>query len=321
MTMFRIKKTHPGCMPRMTRFVTLVAMLTFMTVGTAAAASKVSFAVPPWPGEAVKAEIATHILDKAGYRTSTTNLSGIVAMKGVAMGEIDVDMAVWHPINDSVVNPMLESGKVVELVTNVADAKYSMTVPDYVWDAGVHSIADLHKHADKFDHRIYGIEPGNDGNTLVQAAIKKNQYDLGEFKLIPSSSAGMMSQVKYAIRQHKWIVFLGWKPHWMNVVFDIKYLDDPEVMWGGDSRVVTIARPEFVEKHPNVARFLKQMVIPAKVQSQWIYDYGYEDQPLDKVAGDWIKANPELVEKWLDGVTTADGGRSALDALHDSLDD
>ena len=192
-------------------------------------------------------------------------------------------------------------------------------MPDYVWEASVHSIADLHKYADKFDHKIYGIESGNDGNVLVQDAIDANQYELGDFKLVESSTAGMMSQAGNAMKQKQWVVFLGWKPHWMNIIYDIKYLDDPELMWGGASTVNTVVRPDFVTKHPNVSRFLQQMLIPAQVQSQWINDYGYKKEPLEKVASDWIKANPELVGQWLEGVTTADGSRPALQALKVSI--
>lgn len=291
------------------------ALVALAVAGTASAATDVSFGVPDWPGEQVKAEVATQILDALGYNAKAMNLAWVVALKGVATGQISADMALWRPTQNSVLNPMLDSKQVVLLTTNVKDAKYDLVVPDYVWDAGVHSIADLHKYANKFNHKIYGIEAGNDGNELVLNAIKKNQYDLKGFQLVQSSEPGMLSQVGTAVKQHQWIVFLGWKPHWMNVIYKIKYLDDPELMWGGASTVNTVVRPEFEAKQPNVARFLKQMDIPAAVQSQWILDYGYKKQPMKQVASQWIKANPAVLEKWLDGVKTADGSKPAFAAL------
>lgn len=317
--MFSMKRMRNNLKQRITQSVVLAALLAFTTVGVAAAATKISFGVPSWPGERVKAEVATQILDAAGYDTSSINASWIINLKGVAMGQLSADMGIWLPTQKSTVQPMIDSGQITLLTTNVKDAKYDLVVPDYVWDAGVHSIADLHKYADKFDHKIYGIEAGNDGNELVLDAIKDNLYDLKGFKLVSSSTAGMMVEAGNAMKQKKWIVFLGWKPHWMNIIYDIKYLDDPELMWGGASTVNTVVRPDFVKKHPNVTRFLKQMQIPAEVQSQWIHDYGYEEKPLEDVASKWIKANPDLVEQWLDGVTTADGSGSALDAVKASL--
>jgi len=291
--------------------------LAFAANAAAAAATdaKVGLCAPNWPGEIVKAEVAHQILDTLGYRSHVTSASWIICLKGVADRELDVDMALWRPTQNSVLDPMLKSGKVQLLATNVKDAMYDLVVPDYVYAAGVHSIADLAKHRDRFDGKIYGIEAGNDGNQLVLDAIRDNQYGLGAFRLVESSEAGMLSQAGDAIKHRRWVVFLGWKPHWMNIIYQLEYLDDPELMWGGASTVNTVVRPDYGQTQPNVTRLFRQMAIPAEVQSQWIYDYGYKEIPATDVAAKWLKANGKLLGTWLDGVTTADGSRGALDAL------
>ena len=289
--------------------------MAFTTGASAAGATKVNLCAPNWPGELVKAEVARQILDTAGYRSSVTHASWIICLKGVADGEVDVDMALWRPTQNSVLNPMLESNKVKLLTTNVEDALYDLVVPDYVYNAGVHSIADLAKHADRFGGKIYGIEAGNDGNELVLDAIRDNQYGLGNFRLVESSEAAMLSQAGDAIKHERWVAFLGWKPHWMNVIYKLKFLEDPELMWGGTSTINTVVRPDYVNQQPNISRFFRQMSIPSEAQSSWIYDYGYKEEPVEQVAARWIKANPGLVGQWLEGVTSADGKRSAMDAL------
>lgn len=298
-----------------TVMASLALSLVLTTSAFAANGTKVGLCAPNWPGELVKAEVASQILDAAGYQSAVTHASWIICLKAVADGELDIDMALWRPTQNSVLNPMLESNKVKLLATNVEDALYDLVVPDYVYDAGVHSIADLARHADRFGGKIYGIEAGNDGNTLVLDAISENQYGLGDFRLVESSEAAMLSQAGDAIKHKRWVVFLGWKPHWMNIIYKLKYLDDPELMWGGASTVNTVVQPDYVTRQPNVARFFRQMTIPSEVQSSWIYDYGYKEEPLEQVAARWIKANRELVGQWLEGVTSADGRRSALDAL------
>src|SRR5699024_9810615 len=136
----------------------------------------------------------------------------------------------------------------------------------------VYSNANRHKFGDKFDHTISGIEVGNVGNKPVIDAIKNNTYDLAGWDLMASSTAGMLAQADKSIADHEWVAFLGWKPHWMNVEFDLKYLKDPLNLWGpdgGKNAIQTVANKAFVEQHPNVARFLKQMDVGAKVQSEW----------------------------------------------------
>lgn len=280
-------------------------------VAAAAADNSVEIGVPPWPGERVKAEVVTQILDTVGYEVKVHQISWAIALQGVASGDLDVDLGIWRPTQNSMVNPLLESGDVELVAVNIKDAKYDVVVPQYVCDAGVTSIADLNKQADKFDSKIYGIEAGNDGNEIMIDAIKADTYNLGDWKLVPSSTAGMLAQAQRDYEHEKWIVFLGWQPHWMNIVMDLCYLQDPEEIWGGVSTVNTVSNPAYLESHPNIATFLGNLVIPAAVQSDWIYTYGYNEVSLEKTAGDWIKANTDEVAKWLDGVETPDGKPAA----------
>lgn len=296
----------------------IVLALAAGAIGSAQAET-IKFASAPWPGVTIKTAVAQKILEAAGYDTKSTGESWTIALQGVARGDIDADLGIWMPTQKSTVEPMVKSGKIKLLVKNVPDAQYDVVVPDYVWKAGVHSIADLNKHADKFEHRIYGIEAGNDGNQVMIDAIKNNTYNLGDWKLRPSSTAAMLAEAGRKIDRKQWIVFLGWKPHWMNIKYDLKYLKDPKKIWGGGSAVYTAINPKFEKNNPNVTRFLKQMVVPSKIQSDWIYKYGYKHQSTDQVAHDWIANNMDTVAQWLDGVKTADGSGDALAALKKAM--
>ncbi|WP_158583380.1 ABC transporter substrate-binding protein [Salinisphaera sp. Q1T1-3] len=283
------------------------------------ASQRVKFASAPWPGVTVKTTVAQTILEAIGYDTNLMNASWTIALQGVARGNIDADLGIWMPTQKSTVEPLVQSGRIDLLVKNVPDARYDLVVPAYVWNAGVHSIADLQAHADKFDHRIYGIEAGNDGNEIVQKAIDANTYGLSDWRLRASSTAAMLAEAGRAIDKKQWIVFLGWKPHWMNIRYDLKYLEDPKQIWGGGSSVWTAINPAYAKANPNATRFLKQMVVPSKIQSQWIYAYGYKKQSADTVATTWIKNHWDTVGHWLDGVTTADGSGPALAAAKQAI--
>lgn len=107
-------------------------------------------------------------------------------------------------------------------------------------------MADLNKYADKFNHKYYGIEPGNDGNQIMIDAVNNDTYNLGDWEVVESSTSGMLLQAKKLTDKKEWIVFSAWKPHWMNVVYDIKYLDDPEGLWGEAAKVGTISSADFL---------------------------------------------------------------------------
>ena len=278
----------------------------------------VRFGTPQWPGATVKSEVARQLLDTLGYRTSLREASSSIILEGMASGDLDVNMALWRPSQSGMLDPRLAAGELVEVVKNIDGARFQLAVPEYVWDAGVHSMADLAGHAERFDHTFYGIEPGNVGNELMQNAIDDGTYGLDDWQVAASSVTGMMSQVASDIRNGQWIAFLGWEPHWMNVDFDIRYLEDPENLWGDASSVSTVVASDFAERHPNVIAFLDNMVVPIAVQDQWVYAYSREDQPLEAVAATWIQSHPERVNAWLEGVTTADGETRAQDAYQAS---
>jgi len=298
----------------------LVALLSVATVtGIARAQTDVEFGHAPWPGATVKTEVASQILTDLGYKTSTLQAGSFIILQSIGEGKLDVNMAVWRPSQNAELDPLIKAGKAVQLVANIEGAQFGVVVPDYVWSKGVHSLADLHKYGSKFDHRFYGIEAGNVGNNILKKAIKNNTYDLHGWKVVPSSTSGMLTEVKRKTRNHQWIAFLGWEPHWMNIVYNIKYLKDPNRIFGKNSVVYTVANPEFLAKNPNIKKFLKQMVIPIKAQNKWIYRYGYKSVKAPKVAKDWIKSNPKLVKEWLEGVTTADGKMSGFKAVEKSV--
>ncbi|SOC58146.1 glycine betaine/proline transport system substrate-binding protein [Chromohalobacter canadensis] len=279
---------------------------------------RVRFGTPQWPGATVKSEVARQILDTLGYRTSLREASSSIILEGMASGDLDVNMALWRPSQSGMLDPRLESGELVEVVKNIDGARFQLAVPEYVWDAGVHSMADLAEHAERFDRTFYGIEPGNVGNELMQKAIDDGTYGLDDWRVAASSETGMMSQVESDIRNDQWIAFLGWEPHWMNVDFDIRYLEDPENLWGDASSVSTVVASDFAERYPNVIAFLDNMVVPIEVQDQWVYAFSRNDQPLEAVAANWIQSHPERVNAWLEGVTTADGETRAQDAYQAS---
>ncbi|WP_136247640.1 ABC transporter substrate-binding protein [Halomonas borealis] len=279
-----------------------------------AQADEVRFATPPWPGATVKTEVASQLLERLGYATSVKEASTAIILEALVGGDIDVDMALWRPSQGAMLDPRLESGALVEVAQNIQGARFKLAVPGQAWEAGVHSMADLADHAERFNHSFYGIEPGNVGNEIMQGAIENDAYGLGDWRVVGSSVTGMLSQLEANNDDARWTAFLAWEPHWMNVVYDVHYLKDPEGLWGADSTVSTIANADFLEREPNVAALLEQLVVPIEVQNAWVQAFGREERPLAEVAGEWLDANPDRVGEWLEGITTADGSTPALKA-------
>jgi len=291
--------------------------------------NKVRFGYINWPGVTVKTHVADKLLTTLGYEVEMTQLQVPATYKALSIGNLDVFLGGWIPTMKTYLDPYLEKGTIKQLAINLNETVYRNAVPEYVWEAGVHSLADLDKpeFRDKFDlnnngkPEIYGIEPGNEGNKIDIQAIENDTYGLGDWEFIPSSTAGMLSQVKQAAKNDQWIVFLGWKPHWMNIEWDLKYLQDPERIWPepGKEVVWTLSRQNFKTDMENVYHFLKQFEVTPTWQSDWIYGYTYAEKDPSDVAESWIKNHLDVVDMWVYGIDSVDGKR-ARDVIRDKYE-
>lgn len=281
---------------------------------------KVRFGYINWPGVTVKTHVADKLLTTLGYEVEMTQLQVPATYKALSIGNLDVFLGGWIPTMKTYLDPYLKEGTIKQLAVNLNETVYRNAVPEYVWEKGVHSLADLDKpkYRDKFDlngngkPEIYGIEPGNEGNKIDIQAIENDTYGLGDWEFIPSSTAGMLSQVKQAAKNDQWIIFLGWKPHWMNIEWNLKYLKDPERIWPepGKEVVWTLSRKGFEEDKPNLYKFFKQFEVTPAWQSDWIYGYTYEEKEPENVAETWIKNHLDVVDMLVYGVKSVDGKRA-----------
>ncbi|MEL7400177.1 MAG: choline ABC transporter substrate-binding protein [Pseudomonadota bacterium] len=294
------------------------ALLSLPMVSQANQCDTVRFSDVGWTDITATTAVASVVLESIGYNTKTQVLSVPVTYKSLENNDIDVFLGNWMPTMEADIKPYRERGTVETLVTNLEGAKYTLAVPQYVYDAGVKSFADIAKFADKFDSKIYGIEPGNDGNRLIQDMIDQNAFGLKGFEVVESSEAGMLSQVKRKTRRDKWIVFLGWEPHPMNANFDLAYLEGGDDFFGpnlGGAVVETNVRKGYAEACPNVGQFLKNLTFTLQAENEImaaILDDGQKPQAAAKA---WIKKNPEVLERWLAGVTTKDGAVALESAI------
>lgn len=277
----------------------------------------IQFGAPPWPGVTVKTEIATEILNALGYQTQINDLSPSMVVNGLANGDIDVYLAAWYPTQEPSIAPLVKDGKIDKVVANITDAVNGLAVPQYVWDAGVHKIGDLNGHADEFESTIYGIAAGSPMSEEIESKIEEDYEGLGNWTLKNSNTSAMLAQVGQKTTNREWVVFHAWRPHWMNITYDLKYLGDdnaPSAIANVQSTVWTLASPKIQQDDPNLYRFLQQFVVGSEIQSHWIYEYSHENRQPDDVAREWISHNLSMVQRWLEGVETADG-KDAFDAV------
>jgi glycine betaine/proline transport system substrate-binding protein len=250
------------------------------------------------------------VLAGLGYQPETEILSVPVTYASLKNQDIDVFLGNWMPTMEADVRPYLEDGSVESIGANLEGAKYTLAVPNYLAEQGLEDFADIAKFREHLDGEIYGIEPGNDGNRLILQMIEENAFGLEGFELVESSEQGMLAQVARATRSEEPIVFLGWEPHPMNANFDLTYLSGGDDVFGpnyGGATVYTNVRAGYLDECPNVGRLLQNLSFSLEMENQIMSAILDEGQTPEAAASGWLKEHPDVLDGWLDGVTTFEG--------------
>ena len=281
----------------------------------------VTFSDVGWTDITATTATASVVLEALGYEPEVQVLSVPVTYASLKNKDIDVFLGNWMPTMEADIAPYREDGSVETLVTNLEGAKYTLAVPQYTYDAGLQSFQDIAKFKDELDGKIYGIEPGNDGNRLILDMIKSDTFGLDGFEVVESSEAGMLSQVQRAVNSKEHVVFLGWEPHPMNANIEMAYLSGGDDIFGpnyGGATVHTNVRAGFADDCPNLGKLFTNMVFSLKMENEIMGAILNDGEDPNEAATAWLKANPDAVGPWLEGVTTFDGG-DAMAAVKSSL--
>ncbi len=284
-----------------------------------ASCAKIRSADMGWTDIAITTNTAAVLLKALGYEMDNTLLGLTVAYESLKNKDVDVFLGNWRPAQDIEFKAYFDNKWVEIIGVNLEGAKYTLAVPKYVADAGVNSFDDLAKHADKFGKKIYGIEPGS--NQPLIDMVKAGNHGLAGWEIVESSEQAMLTQVQKAIPKQEWIAFLGWQPHPMNIDIQMDYLAGGDTEFGpnyGGATVYTLAHTGWPAKCPNAAKFFKNLVFDIEYENKAMRLVTADSKSPQDAATEMMKAHPDKIAAWLEGVTTIDG-KPGLDAVKAAL--
>ncbi len=286
-----------------------------------AACGTVRFSDVGWTDITATTATASVLLKALGYQTDIKVLSVPVTYSSLKNKDIDVFLGNWMPTQEADVRPYLTEKTIESFGPNLTGAKYTLATNAKGAELGIKDFKDIAAHADALGGKIYGIEPGNDGNRLILGMIEKDTFGLKKLEVVESSEQGMLAQVARADKAGEPVVFLGWEPHPMNANFKLTYLTGGDDVFGpnfGGAEVYTNVRAGFTEECPNVGAFIKNLKFSLPMENEIMGGILNDGEEPEVAATDWLKANAAVIEPWLAGVTTKDG-KPGLEAVKSEL--
>ncbi|PRY87721.1 choline ABC transporter substrate-binding protein [Donghicola tyrosinivorans] len=297
---------------------TLSALAIVAAAPALAECNEVSFSDVGWTDITTTTSVAKHVLTGLGYDVDIKILSVPVTFASLESDDVDVFLGNWIPAQTGAIQPYLDKGEIEQLVVNLEGTKYTLAVPTYTYEKGLKTYGDIAKFEESLDGKIYGIEPGNEGNDYLIGLTEANTHGLGNFEVVESSEQGMLAMVNRAVKDDEDVVFLGWEPHPMNANFSLKYLTGGEDFFGGEGVVYTTTRKGYAEECPNVGTLLKNMKFSLAMENEIMGKILNDGEDADDATKAWLVANPDVLGPWLEGVTTLDGAEG-LAAVKASL--
>lgn len=268
----------------------------------------IRMAEPGWNDLAFTTGVGLTLLKALGYEPRSSLLGIDVIYLSLKNKDLDVFLGYWDPAMVAYYKPYKEDGSVENVVTNLKGAKYTFAVPTYVWDAGVKDFADLQKFPDRFEKKLYGIEPGS--NQLMLDAVKDQTLGLSGWDVVESSEQGMLAEVQRHVKDKAFIVFQGWAPHPMNTALDIRYLTGGDKFYGPDFGAATVStqvRRGYLQECPNVAKLLQNLNFDVDFENRGMGYLMADGLDPEEAGLKAIVSEPRRLDAWLDGVTTLDG--------------
>lgn len=244
-----------------------------------------------WDSEIASGNVVKEVLEDLGYDVKISYLDVAVMFSAVANGEADGSVAPWLPITQGAIFEQYKDS-VVDLGPNLTGAQNGIAVPTYM---DVDSIAEL---SDEAGQVITGIEPGAGITGLTEEAFEVYE-NLAGWTQKTSSTGAMTVELGQAIAKEEEIVFTGWTPHWMFERYDLKMLEDPENVMGAGETIVSLARIGLEEDMPEVYKVLDNFNWELEDMQSVMLEMSEGVAP-EVAARNWIDANPDKVESWLE---------------------
>lgn len=250
---------------------------------------KVNLAYVEWDTEVASTNIMKVVLEDLGYDVEITPLDNSIMWNAVATGEADGMVAAWLPATHGEQYEQYKD-QVEDLGANLEGAKIGMVVPEYM---EANSIEDLKEEADK---KITGIEAGAGVVAATEKAIEEYE-NLDGWELVPSSSGAMVTALAQAIENKEDVIVTGWSPHWKFQTYDLKYLEDPKEVYGGEEEIKTMVRQGLKEDMPEVYSVLDNFNWPIEDMEAVMLEISEGADPAD-AARKWVDDNQDKVKEW-----------------------
>ncbi|ACB84674.1 glycine betaine ABC transporter substrate-binding protein [Natranaerobius thermophilus] len=255
----------------------------------------IEFGFVNWACSVAKTHTISAVLEnEMNYDTQLTMADAGPVYADVAAGDQDAFVSAWLPVThqsyyEDYGDDIVDLGPVYE------GARIGLVVPEYLEE--IDSIEEMDEYEEEFDTEIVGIDAGAGIMGSTDEALETYE-SLENYTLTESSDAAMTGELGTAINNEEWIVVTGWTPHWKFAEWDLKFLEDPEQVYGEAEDIHVMVRENFDDDQPDVNQLLENFYLEEEELGEIMAMIDEMDDEQE-AAEQWIDENQDIVEEWL----------------------
>ncbi|GGF32257.1 glycine/betaine ABC transporter [Halobacillus andaensis] len=254
---------------------------------------EVSIGMNNWAENIAVSNMWKIVLEEEGYDVELEQVEKGVLYEALAAGDLDIGMEIWLPNTDASFYEQYEED-IDWRETWYEGTELGLVVPSYMED--VNSIEDLNDNVDELDGQIVGIDSGASIMSLTDDAIE--EYDL-DYSLAASSEGSMMTELTNAIENEEPIVVTHWTPHWAFSEMDLKFLEDPENVYGDSEDISYAARLDLEEDNPELVEWFDNFMLDDQQLGELMASINEADSE-EEGAQAWIDENQDVIDEWME---------------------
>ncbi|WP_448108233.1 glycine betaine ABC transporter substrate-binding protein [Pseudomonas azerbaijanoccidentalis] len=245
------------------------------------------------------AAVVKEVLGRLGHHLQVVEGNHPDMYGRLGQGEIDLLIASWLPhAHGQLQAPIAD--RLVEASTLYEDARLYWVVPAHVPVETVRSIDDLKKPEvlARMDPLIVGVGPGSGLMNGSERIMRSYSLQAAGYNLKVAPAPEWSQRLADASANGRWMVMPLWQPQYLNALYPVRILEDPQQIFGVD-RAVVVVRKEVWQQLPErsrvvIARIHLGIALATELERQMMVD----GTPAGQVARNWMAANPATVEAW-----------------------
>lgn len=245
------------------------------------------------------AAVVKEVLMRLGHHLQTVEGNHPDIYGRLGRGEVDLLIASWLPnAHGHLQAPIAD--RLVEVSTLYEDARLYWAVPAHVSVEAVRTIDDLKKPEvlARMDTLIVGVGPGSGLMNGSERIMQSYGLQAAGYSLKVAPALEWTQRLDDASANGRWIVMPLWQPQYLNSLYPVRILEDPQRIFGVD-RAVVVARSEVWRQLPERSRVvIGRIHLGVPVATELERRMMVEGRPAEQVAREWMAANPDAVEAW-----------------------